>query len=371
MVARDLRPISLVAGDGFKNFMSYVEPGYTVPSHTHVSKVCCDLYDTQKDQLTTMISNCGHVALITDIWTSAAIHAYMIVNVHFINDSRQLLSKVLVTEEMPERHTGQHIADRLIKVADDWTLLSGRIIGCVRDNAANAINGLNLTGWTHFGCAAHSLQLCVNSGLEVSAISQMVASSRKIIGHFKHSVLAMTGLREKQAQLNVPEHQLVQDVSTHWNSTYYLLERLAEQRVVIYAVIHDTSFTKPEHRYLDLKDTQWELISQLVTVLKPLQLATTVFSSDSNVSCSIIYPVIDGLLTNHLTVSDDDVSAVKRFKQIIAGELEKRFTHSSDCLSLQCAAVDPRYSHLRFLADGLQEKIREELEDEIGSLGTD
>ena len=49
---------------------------------------------------------------------------------------------------MPERHAGQHIADRLIKVADDWTLLSGQIIGCVRNNAANAVNGLNLTGWT-------------------------------------------------------------------------------------------------------------------------------------------------------------------------------------------------------------------------------
>ena len=149
--------------------------------HTHVSKVCCDLYDTQKDQ----ISNCGHVALTTDIWTSATIHAYMTVTVHFINDSWQLLSKVLVTEKMPERHTGQHIADRLIKVDDDWTLLSGWIIGCVHDEAANAVNGLNLTGWTHFGSAAHSLQLCLNSGLEVSTINQMVASSRKIIGQEK------------------------------------------------------------------------------------------------------------------------------------------------------------------------------------------
>ena len=70
-------------------------------------------------------------------------------------------------------------------------------------------------------------------------------------------------------------------------------------------------------------------------------------------------------------MSNVDVSAVKRFKQFVGGELEKRFTHSSDCLPLQCAAVDPRYSHLRFLADGLREEICEELEDEIGSLGTD
>ena len=54
-----------------------------------------------------------------------------------------------------------------------------------------------------------------------------------------------------------------------------MLERLAEQRVAIYAVIHDPAITKPEHRHLDLKDTQWDLLSQMVVVLKPLQIATT------------------------------------------------------------------------------------------------
>uniref|UniRef100_A0A1X7T6Y8 Uncharacterized protein n=1 Tax=Amphimedon queenslandica TaxID=400682 RepID=A0A1X7T6Y8_AMPQE len=37
----------------------------------------------------------------------------------------------------------------------------------------------------------------------------MIAFSRKIIGHFKHSIVAMSGLCEKQAQLNVPDQQLV------------------------------------------------------------------------------------------------------------------------------------------------------------------
>ena len=155
------------------------------------------------------------------------------------------------------------------------------------------------------------------------------------------------------------------------HSTYYMLDRLAEQRVAIYAVIHDPSFTKPEHRYLDLKDNQWELLSQLVTVLKPLQIATTVLSADSNVSCSVIYPIINGLLTHHLAVSNNDISAVKRFKQIVAEELEKRFTPSSDILPLHCAAVDPRYSHLRFLDDSLQQEIREEIEEEMCKFSID
>ena len=121
----------------------------------------------------------------------------------------------------------------------------------------------------------------------------MTAVSRKLVGHFKHSVVAMTGLREKQVQLEVPKHSLVEDVATRWN----MLDRLAEQRVSIYATLHDTSITKPQHQCLDLKDAQWNLLSQIVVVLKPLQIATTVFSSDLNVSCSIIYPVVHGILS--------------------------------------------------------------------------
>ena len=34
MVARDLRPISIVEGAGFKHLLRYLEPGYRIPSHT-------------------------------------------------------------------------------------------------------------------------------------------------------------------------------------------------------------------------------------------------------------------------------------------------------------------------------------------------
>ena len=72
MVARDLRPISIVNGDGFKNFIAYVEPGYTLPSNTHVATVCCRLYETEKERLAVTIASSKHFGLTTDIWTSIA-----------------------------------------------------------------------------------------------------------------------------------------------------------------------------------------------------------------------------------------------------------------------------------------------------------
>ena len=38
MVARDLCPAALVEGGGFKDLMKYIEPGYKVPTATHISE---------------------------------------------------------------------------------------------------------------------------------------------------------------------------------------------------------------------------------------------------------------------------------------------------------------------------------------------
>ena len=106
----------------------------------------------------------------------------------------------------------------------------------------------------------------------------------------------MTALREKQKQLSVPQHHLIQDVATRWNSTYFMLERLHEQRWAIYAVLYDEQETQSQHKHLYLKEDQWKLIEQLCTALKPLQVATTALCEAEIVSIALVYPVINGLL---------------------------------------------------------------------------
>ena len=160
MVARDLRPIIIVEGVGFKHLLSYVEPGYHVPSHTQVATVCRRLYNVQKERLKEEIADCSHVALTTDIWTSSAVESYPTVTVHFIDKLWQMCTRVLFTKEMAERHTGRNIADRLTGMAEEWGIPHRSISAIVHDNAANAVLGVELTDWPHFSSVAHTLQLC-------------------------------------------------------------------------------------------------------------------------------------------------------------------------------------------------------------------
>ena len=121
----------------------------------------------------------------------------------------------------------------------------------------------------------------------MSKINRLASVAHKTVGHFKYNSLAMTALKERQQQRSIPQHRLIQDVSTRWNSTYFILERLHEQCWAIYAVLHDEQETQSQYKHLYLTEEQWKLIEQLVTVLKPLQVATTALCEAEIVSTGI------------------------------------------------------------------------------------
>ena len=71
-------------------------------------------------------------------------------------------------------------------------------------------------------------------------IAQVITNLRQIVTHFNHSGPAQEKLHNIQKELNLPNHLLVQGVLTRWNSTYYMLSRLAEQKrtVSLYITEH-------------------------------------------------------------------------------------------------------------------------------------
>jgi len=186
------------------------------------------------------------------------------------------------------------------------------------------------------------------------------------VGHFKHSVVEMGTLREKQRGLNIPQHTLLQDISTRWNSTYFMYERIAEQRWAIYAVIHDEQVTPSDQRHLDLKPEQWDLLPQLVVVLKPLQVATTALSKDQK--SSLFHPVVNGLVKCHLKPGEGDLEMVKWFKEVVAGELLRRFSFDSESVAVLSAALDPRYHHLNFFSAEERTQVCDIISDKVKTL---
>ena len=67
-----------------------------------------------------------------------------------------------------------------------------------------------------------------------------VAAGRRLTTHFRKSEPTLRALRSRQKDMRV----LIQDISTQWNSTYYMIEHLIEQRWPITAVLSDHTVTK-------------------------------------------------------------------------------------------------------------------------------
>ena len=65
----------------------------------------------------------------------------------------------------------------------------------------------------------------------------------------------------------------------------------------------------------------------------PLQVATAALCESEIVSCSLIYPVINGLLSNHLKENVNDLHAVKAFKKVFRDQIEQRFDFKSSVIA--------------------------------------
>lgn len=143
-------------------------------------------------------------------------------------------------------------------------------------------------------CSAHILHLVVKGAIPVeknNKIAQILDLCRKIAGHFHRSVVASQLLREEQEQSGLPIHRLKQDVSTRWNYTLEMLERILEQKTAI----HNLS----SHHNIGIDSTlgrdDWCIIGQLVSVLKPFRNVTENLSQ-SNASLGQVIPLFTYLI---------------------------------------------------------------------------
>ena len=92
----------------------------------------------------------------------------------------------------------------------------------------------------------HILQLVIKHCiLAQNSVSGMLSRYPKIVGHYKYSNLAVERLQDIHCQHSLPNHKLMQDEPTQWDSTYYMLEHLVEQQRAI--SLYNTDFELPDH----------------------------------------------------------------------------------------------------------------------------
>ena len=232
------------------------------------------------------LASIPHVALTSDIWTSRSTQSYITLTCHFLTSSWELKSLVLETFDFGSDHTAENIAESFQRVAESWGI-SGKVAAMVTDNASNIVAAVRITGWQHVACFAHTLNLVVSAAIKADrSVHDLQKKCKQIVSFFHHSAKSSEKLKEIQGQLGIPQHKLIQEVETRWNSTYYMYERITEQHQAV-----TTALCLANRNDMCLTASEVELLKAAVAVLKPFEATTRELSVDKYISISKVIPL--------------------------------------------------------------------------------
>ena len=182
-------------------------------------------------------------------------------------------------------------------------------------NGSNFVVGLSNSNIPNIPCLTHTYQLVIHDGsLAQTSVTSLTAKARKLVLNYRQSNLA---LHRIQKQLNCPVHKFIQEEPTCWNTTYYMLDRLLEQRQANTAT--NVELDVP----VELRSTDRVLAEKVVKILFE---EATREASGSNATSTIIISVVNSILRYlESDVSEDDVG-LTRMKQEMLRSLNSHYS---------------------------------------------
>jgi hypothetical protein len=236
---------------------------------------------------------------------------------------------VLAAKLVEGNHSGVTLANHLAEVLEYYSLKNS--IFCITaDNASN-----NNTMASHLatlipfdnnncrlGCMAHVINLAAQNSIKAfsnpinisppqglssilndppAAIDISTAISR-ISGlqtFLKRSPQKAAAFQDITKVILGSKLNMIADVSTRWNSTFFMLQRALKLKECIKLFCEKNDLTA---KY-NLQPDEWEKIQQLCDFLQPLEEATNTISPSKQVTLSLAAPVYIWLIEDLVSVS--------------------------------------------------------------------
>ncbi|XP_037830665.1 E3 SUMO-protein ligase ZBED1 isoform X2 [Kryptolebias marmoratus] len=347
MIEKDMFPVSVVNGEGFRELLAHAVHSYKMPSAGDVTRAIEGRFHEKAEELLVQLEDWqGRLA-------------------------------VLQTHKLPSgsHDAAESIAERLLSTAQSWGV-AGKVMTCVHNSAENIWPSQALTHvpWDYAACFATMLQRAVTDGLS-EALLRVVAAAGRLVQHFSDSMLASGALEQKQMQMCLPQHKLIKSSKARWDTICDMFERLLEQRWAIKAILSDRMITsRREAQALEIEDDCWQIIENFTPVLATLKWATTVISAETEASISNIYPITFSLIQIHLVPKENDVEQVLEFKLKVQKSLRKNMEVDSSELASKPALIasmlDPRHKHLSFLTPAGRLAAKVQLHELVSQLET-
>ncbi|KAL0147863.1 hypothetical protein M9458_056822, partial [Cirrhinus mrigala] len=197
-------------------------------------------------------------------------------------------------------------------------------------------------GWPWLNCFGHNLHLAVTNAIasEKDRTVRALGLCRNLVNTFSMSWLKRRDLKKAQMEADIPQHNLVLDVSTRWGTKQKMIDRVLEQIPAIRRVLIDDR----KHGHLN---PTWQDVSVLESInaaLKPVADFTDVLSGEKYVTVSSVKPVLDLLKDELLSPDSNDTTLTSNIKKKMCAVLDEKYSPAPlQELLRKATLLDPRY----------------------------
>lgn len=359
----DKVPIYTVQKCGFQQMLHHFNPKYQLPSrnffmYTEIPR----MYNDTRDLIIQHLRDKSFYSCTTDLWTSRTADTFMSLTLQYITKSWELQSWCLGCCGLNTDHTAESLKEAFEEKLEDWKSDIARMSGITTDNATN--NKKAFEDYTWIPCFGHNLHLAVNKALDINRVSAVLSRLRKTISAFTRSPKLSRQLTKKQKDLSSPDHKLIHDEPTRWNSSYDMVERFLEQQQVVCTVLAEDR----KKWHLMPKDSDITVLETVKAVLKPLSPFTDALSGEKHTTLSSVLPLLWKIF-ECLSHEQSDSALAQEMKEKIHEYLQHRYDDLQLRFLLNTATcLDPRFKN-SFVS--LKDDVKQSLLDEVKKMGNE
>ena len=137
MVVLHELPLSIVEYDGFRKFVSSLNPSFHMISRRTLKNEITKAFDDHKKAMKELFgASKSRISLTMDMWTSNQTIGYMVITAHFINDSWKLEKRIIKFNALETPHTGVAMFNVVLKCIRDLNF-EDKLFAITLDNASN------------------------------------------------------------------------------------------------------------------------------------------------------------------------------------------------------------------------------------------
>ncbi|CAB4410083.1 unnamed protein product [Rhizophagus irregularis] len=345
----DDQPFTVVQNTFFQKMITRLNPEAIIPSSDTIHNDIIKNFEDEKEFLKKKLQELsGKVSLTLDGWTSKNQISFLGITINWIANDWKLNSTVLDFSYIEGPHSGENIASKLFEVLREFKLLS-KILGISTDNASNMdkmfskfeyMSAQNILKVLKGEAPENENEILQENIISINSLG-VVAKLRTLIIKIRASPQRKERFKRQCIALNIKPLELIPDIRTRWNSTFYMIERAFCLREPLYNLAAADKELSP---YL-LNSIEWNKLKEIQSLLECFQKATIEMSSEKSPTLGQTVPIYNYLIDNiedfleEATRSDDIINAANNAKN----KLQQYYPSSDGLVYVIATIIDPRH----------------------------